>query len=99
MICVSKTFHRPSTQIEWFQPQQEFKTYRRTEFFKNGRIKEMTSIESSDKLSISILTIFVDEDAYAAYEADPQCMANYQSRLAYNELNRIRTEPSVRTNV
>jgi hypothetical protein len=97
MLCVSKTYHRSSPDIDWFQPTKDFVDYRRGAFFKTGKIKEVTAVESSDKLSISILTIFADASAKTDYEADASCVASMNSRSTYNSLNEIYSEPAIVT--
>lgn len=94
-IFVSRTFHRPSTETEWYQPSKDFVQYRRDKFFKTGKILKVESVESEDKLSMVVMTVFDSEDSIVAYDEDDLCATNMILRAEYNDGNNIRADKKV----
>jgi hypothetical protein len=67
MIRVTKVFRRTSIDTPWYRTPKVFAEYIKTEFVETGKRVGRVEIKSEDNLTVTIVTDWVNQDAYNAY--------------------------------
>lgn len=95
MIHITSSYHRKSVDSAWFTPDPDFAAYRKEKYQNTGKMKNITTLETDDKLTLIILTTFSDKVVLEEFENDDKCKDNMLKRKVYNSSNNIIKDESI----
>ena len=84
MIKYKSTFVRNDKTIEFFKGTDEFLLHRDKEYVAKGKIVEIVSSLSADRLTREIVTVFADEQYRLEYRKDLVIKKNTAAANLYN---------------
>lgn len=95
---VTTVFTRPDTSVEWFTPDRTIDTYAgsttQQEWFDSGKKTGYEETESDDALSLTVSSVFSNEDSFLEYDSDPIIDKFRSARRQYyfeNEVTSVTT--------
>jgi hypothetical protein len=89
MLKYKTTFVRNNTNTQFFKGTDEFLLHRDKEYVAKGKIVEIVSSLSADRLTREIVTVFADEQYREEYKKDPVVKKNTIASNVYNAENSI----------
>jgi quinol monooxygenase YgiN len=92
MFLVQRINHRPSTLVSFYTPTDEYIAYFQTAYRETGLVLFDSRSLSEDLLTLTIDTVWRDEDALNQYLADPVVQEMIALRDAYLAENGIVVE-------
>jgi hypothetical protein len=84
MLKYKTTFVRNNTNTQFFKGTDEFLLHRDKEYVAKGKIVEIVSSLSADRLTREIVTVFADEQYREEYKKDPIIKKNTTLANLYN---------------
>jgi hypothetical protein len=97
MIRRTKTWTRPNTSVKFHKSDSEFSAYIKETYIDTGKRLSKDKILSEDKLTLTLVTTWVDQAAHDEFVNDARVHADVVSRKSYNTANGIQntnTEPA-----
>jgi len=89
-ITLTKTTHRPSTDVEWYKTPNNVLDYINTTYrFGTGQLRKTEFTLSDDGLTLTMASTWASIEAHEAFMADPVVAANFTAMEAYNIQNNI----------
>lgn len=89
MLKYKTTFVRNNTNTQFFKGTDEFLLHRDQVYVNTGKIIEIVSTISDDKLTKEIITVFADGQYREEYKKDPVIRRNTIASNVYNTENSI----------
>ena len=97
MFLVNRVFNRPSTDVAFYAADPEFSSYYEATYTATNKAVSTTVTISEDGLQQLFSTTWIDEATWNAYTQDPDCVAHFSARNAYNAANGITTSRETST--
>lgn len=90
MITIKTIAERPSTDVKFYKPSEDFLDYRDTTYVETGKILEILNEISEDGLSKSTTIVYLDQESLDEYSLDAKVTENRASYQNYCNNNKIK---------
>lgn len=89
LVTVTRSYTRSASTTAWYVLAPTMLSHQSNNYTKTNLLVSRTESLSTDKLTLSVITVWKDMNAYESWLADPIVIEFHVDRTAYNVANNI----------